>query len=117
LSTMKKCKEAGLYVGMNCIPVLPFISDTDEKLAELIDAGKSNRADYILIGGLTLFGDNPADSKILYRKFLERKFHHMIAEYKKLYRVFPYPPQEYIAKLNHRADVLCQGAGLKRGIL
>lgn len=117
LNTMKKCKEAGLFVGMNCIPVLPFLSDTEEKLAELIDAGKSHGADYILIGGLTLFGSNPADSKILYRKFLERKFPHLVAEYKKLYRIFPYPPPEYIDQLNQRADHLCKKAGLKRGIL
>jgi DNA repair photolyase len=117
LDTMKKCKEAGLFVGMNCIPVLPFISDTDEKLEELIVAGKDHGADYILIGGLTLFGSNPADSKMLYRKFLERKFPHLITEYKKLYRIFPYPPQEYIAKLNERADHLCKKIGLQKGIL
>ncbi|HEY0653458.1 MAG TPA: radical SAM protein [Chryseosolibacter sp.] len=117
LQTMKTCKEAGLFVGMNCIPVLPFISDSDEKLSELITAGKAHGADYILIGGLTLFGSNPADSKVLYRRFLERKFPHLTPEYKKLYRIYPYPPQQYIADLNLRADDVCRRLGVKRGIL
>jgi DNA repair photolyase len=117
LKTMMKCKDAGLFVGMNCIPVLPFISDSDEKLEGLITAGKDHGADYILIGGLTLFGENPADSKVLYHKFLERKFPQLITEYKKLYRIFPYPPQDYIGQLNARADRLCEKVGLQRGIL
>ena len=117
LETMKKCKDAGLFVGMNCIPVLPFISDSEEKLAELITAGKDYGADYILIGGLALFGSNPADSKVLYRKFLERRFPELISEYKKLYRIFPYPPRDYVKKLEARADKLCQEVGLRRGIL
>lgn len=117
LDTMKKCKEAGLFVGMNCIPVLPFISDSEEKLEELIVAGKDHGADYILIGGLTLFGESPADSKVLYRKFLERKFPHLISEYKKLYRIFPYPTKDYIDKLNERADRLCAFNGIRRSII
>ena len=117
LDTMKKCREAGLFVGMNCMPVLPFISDTEEKLEELITAAKDHGADYILIGGLTLFGSSPSDSKVLYRKFLERKFPELISGYKKLYRIFPYPPPDYIEKLNARADHLCKKIGLRRGIL
>ncbi|HEY0741390.1 MAG TPA: radical SAM protein [Chryseosolibacter sp.] len=117
LETMRKCKDAGLFVGMNCIPVLPFISDSDEKLEQLITAGKDYGADYILIGGLTLFGSNPADSKVLYQKFLERKYPKLTTEYKKLYRIFPYPPADYIAQLNVRADHLCERIGLRRGIL
>lgn len=117
LDTMKKCKEAGLFVGMNCIPVLPFISDSEEKLEELMIAGKDHGADYILVGGLTLFGSNPADSKVLYRKFIERKFPHLVDDYRKLYRIFPYPPHEYITKLNERADHLCRKNGLQKGII
>ena len=99
------------------MPVLPFISDTEEKLEELITAAKDHGADYILIGGLTLFGSSPSDSKVLYRKFLERKFPELISGYKKLYRIFPYPPPDYIEKLNARADHLCKKIGLRRGIL
>jgi DNA repair photolyase len=117
LELMKKCSDAGLFVGMNCIPVLPFISDSEERLSELIHAGKEHGADYVLIGGLTLFGSTAADSKVLYQKFLERRFPHLISEYKKLYRVFPSPSPDYIVQLNERAKRLCNQVGLRRGIL
>jgi DNA repair photolyase len=100
LETMRKCKEAGFLVGMNCIPTLPFISDSEEQLELLVKAGKEHGADYILIGGLTLFGNKPADSKTLYYKFLERKFPHLIGDYKKLYRIFFSPPQSYLKLLD-----------------
>jgi DNA repair photolyase len=117
LETMRKCKEAGLYVGVNCIPILPFISDSDDKLRELITASKDYGADYVLVGGLTLFGSNPADSKTLYRKFLERKFPELINSYRKLYRVFPSPSREYLRDLDARAEKLCLDIGIKRSIV
>lgn len=117
LETMKKCKEAGFLVGMNCIPTLPFISDTDEQLEQMVKAAKAYGADYILIGGLTLFGSGPADSKTRYRKFLERKFPQLIPEYKKLYRIFNFPPGSYLRDLNERADRICNKHGIRRSIV
>jgi hypothetical protein len=104
-------------VGMNCLPTLPFISDTDEKLEEFVKAATQYGADYILIGGLTLFGKGPADSKVLYYKFLERKFPNLITDYRKLYRIFFSPPPAYLETLNKRADVICKAHGLRRSIL
>lgn len=117
LETMRKCKEAGLMVGMNCIPTLPFISDTEEQLEAMIVAAKNYGADYILIGGLTLFGNNAADSKVLYYKFLERKFPQLVGDYKKLYRIFFMPPKSYLSELDSRASMLCARHGVKRSIL
>lgn len=117
LETMQQCKEAGLMVGLNCIPILPFISDTDEALENMVVQAKRYGADYILIGGLTLFGDKPADSKILYSKFLERNFPHLIPAYEKLYRNFFMPSKAYQDDLNNRASKWYDAYGLKRGIL
>jgi DNA repair photolyase len=117
LETMKKMKDAGFLVGMNCIPTLPFISDSDEQLEQLVIAGKQYGADYILIGSLTLFGNQPADSKILYRRFLERKFPNLITDYKKLYRIYFSPPRTYLDDLERRASTICKKHGMKRSVL
>jgi DNA repair photolyase len=117
LQTMRQCKEAGLRVGVNAIPLLPYISDTPEKLDELVRAAKDYGADYILIGGLTLFGDQPPDSKILYYKFLERKFPDLVKRYKSLYRIFFSPPKSYLAELDQRAEEICDKYQLRRTIL
>jgi DNA repair photolyase len=117
LQTMRQCKEAGLRVGVNAMPMLPYISDTPEKLDELVGLAKDYGADYILIGGLTLFGDQPPDSKILYYKFLERKFPDLVKRYKSLYRIFFSPPKSYLAELDQRAEEICDKYQLRRVIL
>jgi DNA repair photolyase len=117
LKTMQKLKEAGLRVGVNCMPSLPFISDSAEHLEQMVSAAKDHGADYILIGGLTLFGSQPADSKILYYKFLERKSPHLIKDYKKLYRIFFAPPKSYLADLDARATEICDKYQIRRTIL
>jgi DNA repair photolyase len=117
LEAMRACKAAGLMTGMNCVPVLPFLSDSDEQLEEMILSAKSVNADYILIGGLTLFGDQPADSKTLYYKFLDRSYPDMHPSYKKLYGIFSMPSMDHIRDLDSRAEVLCVKHGVRRGIL
>jgi len=117
LETMKKCKEAGFYVGMNCIPALPYISDTEEKLEEMVAEAKNHGADYILIGGLTLFGTGQADSKTLYYKFIERSFPDLAEDYRKLYSNNFMPSKDYLKALNTRADTLCAKYQIKRAIL
>jgi DNA repair photolyase len=117
LETMRRCKEAGLMVGMNCIPTLPFISDSEEQLEQMVKVAKEYGADYILIGGLTLFGKDPADSKVLYRKFLERRYPHLVSQYRKLYRIFFSPPEDYTKSLNDKAERICNRYQLRRSIL
>jgi DNA repair photolyase len=117
LDIMRQCKEAGFLVGMNCIPTLPFISDTEEQLDLLVREGKAHGADYVLVGGLTLFGNAPADSKTLYRKFLGRRYPELIPEYRKLYRIFHSPAQEYLKALEERAARVCARYGVRRSIV
>jgi DNA repair photolyase len=50
LETMRKCKEGGILTGVCYIPVLPFLSDTDEQLDEMIKTAKEYGADYVLVG-------------------------------------------------------------------
>jgi DNA repair photolyase len=116
LAAMKKCKEAGLMVGMNCIPLLPFITDTEAKMEEMILNARDVGADYVLIGGLTLFGNSPSDSRTLYHQFLGRAYPQLMPPYKKLYRIFNMPPKDYLKLLDERADRLCSKHGMRRGI-
>ncbi|HEX5171695.1 MAG TPA: radical SAM protein [Cyclobacteriaceae bacterium] len=117
LQTMKRCKNAGLMVGVNCVPTLPYLSDTEDRLEEMVIAAKENGADYILIGGLTLFGDKRADSKTLYYKFLTQKYPQLVPSYEKLYRHFFMPSKAYLKTLDERADRLCVKHGIRRGLL
>lgn len=117
LELVSYLKNHGFLVGVNAIPVLPFISDTEEELERMIDAVKKSGADYILVGGLTLFGEGPSDSKTLYFKFLERSFPQLIRKYGELYRYGFSTQGNYQAKLKERADRICSKYKIRSSII
>ena len=117
LETMKRCKEEGFFTGACFIPVLPFLSDSEEQLEETIKTVKEYGADFIFVGGLTLFGKGPADSKTLYYKFLEKYHPELVSKYKSLYRIFFAPSKEYQKELEEKSRRLCERYGIKNGII
>jgi len=117
LKIVQQLKAAGFLVGVNAMPVLPFISDTPQELEKIIAAAKAHGADYILTGGLTLFGKEAADSKTLYYKFLERYDATLITAYDNLYRGLFYPPKYYQENLKATAAKICRQYNLRTGIL
>jgi DNA repair photolyase len=117
LQLVKQLKEEGFLVGVNAIPLLPFISDTEEELEKIIAAAKEYQADYILAGGLTLFGDGLADSKTLYYKFLERYDASLLPEYRQLYGSNFYTSFSYQNELKEKAQRLCKKYQVNSSIL
>ena len=117
LELVKQLKQLGFFVGVNAIPLLPFISDTEEELEKIIAMAKEYEADYILAGGLTLFGNAPADSKTLFYKFLERYDASFLPKYQQLYGPNSYVPFLYQNELKKRANRLCRKYEIKDSIL
>jgi len=117
LYTMRKCKEVGFLVGINFIPVLPFLSDSDEQIEQMIKTAKGYGADFVLVGGLTLFGNGPEDCKTLYYRALERYFPELVPRYKSLFRIFFAPPKGYQKELEEKSRRSCEKYGIKYGIV
>ena len=116
LETLRECNKNGFLCGINAMPLLPFISDTDEELEKIITAAKQYGAHYILVAGLTLFGDDERDSKQLYFKFLRNNFPGLLEKYEKMYGSVFYPSWHYQQQLKKRADTLCEKYNLKNSI-
>jgi DNA repair photolyase len=117
LELLERLKSEGFLTGVNAIPVLPYISDTEEELEKIIVAAKQHGADYILIGGLTLFGVSAADSKTLFFKFLERYDPSLIPKYNNLYGENFYATKAYQEILKQKADRLCRKHSIRNSIL
>jgi DNA repair photolyase len=113
LETMKKCHEAGFLTGVNNIPVLPFLSDSDEQLENMVETVSEYGGDYIFIGGLTLFGKGPEDCKTLYYNILEKYFPELVPKYKSLFRIYFAPPKEYQQNLDKLARKFCKKYGIR----
>jgi len=116
LDTIRKCKEAGFFAGINFMPVLPFISDTEEQMEGMVKAAKDCGADYIFVAGMTLFGSGPGDSRTLYFNFLRRNYPELIPKYDTLFRGTDYPAPEYQGRLNGIVENLCRKHGVRLGI-
>jgi len=112
LETMQKCKEEGFFAGISYIPVLPYLSDSEEELDNMIKTAKEHGADFVFIGALTLFGNKPA-----YHKFLEKHYPELGPKYKTMFRVFFQPPRKYQKELEENAKRLCEKYGVKNGII
>ena len=117
LELVKQLKQEGFLVGVNAIPVLPFISDTELRLEEIISHAKEYEADYILVGGLTLFGNGIADSKTLFYKFLQRYDSSLLPKYEQLYGPNFYTPFPYQDQLKERSNKLCRKYNIRNSIL
>jgi len=104
LTVLQEIKERGFYAGIAYIPVLPFISDNDDQLEEMIVAAKEFNADYVFVGALTLF----SAGRRLYYKVLEKYFPELLPKYRRLFRIFNQPSKEYQMRLEIKAKKLCE---------
>lgn len=117
LRLVKQLKQQGFLTGVNAMPLLPYISDTETEMEKIIAAAKENEADYILTAGLTLFGQEKADSKTLYYNFLEKYDASLIPRYQQLYGSNFYAPYHYQEELRKKAARLCKKYQIRNSIL
>ncbi|RLI76499.1 radical SAM protein [Archaeoglobales archaeon] len=113
LKALQKIKDDGLFCGIAYIPILPFISDSDEQLDEMIKIAKEFDVDYIFVGTLTLYGVG----KRLYYNVLEKHFPELLLKYERLFKHFNQPNKKYQKKLEKLAIELCERYKVKYMIL
>ncbi len=83
IETIRVFKEAGLKVGVLLMPLLPWISDTDENLLPLLVKLKKLDVDFVITASLTL---RPGKQKELYFKVIRKHFPNLISNYENLYK-------------------------------
>lgn len=113
ISTIKQ-KAKNIQVGVWLIPVVPFLTDSDEDLETMIRTSKESGADYIILGGGMTLRDSQA---LWFLQHLKNKFPELITKYETLYG-FKYDPNNYTGsygptgnyskKINQRCFELCK---------
>lgn len=83
----------------------------------MIKTAKLHGADFVLVGALTLFGENPCDCKVLYYRALEKHFPHLVPKYKNLFKKSFEPPKQYQKELEKTALEICKNYGVKYKIV
>jgi DNA repair photolyase len=100
LDAIKQLKEAGITVGITAIPVLPYTSDDEETLEEMIKTFSELNVDYVIVDVLNFKGETR--QRIL--KFLEGYDPSLIPKYEVLYQT-DYCDKEYskgVRKITNR---------------
>jgi DNA repair photolyase len=108
LRTLKIIKEKipNIQVGINLIPIIPFLEDNKDELEDIIKKSKKFGADFILFSpGLTL---RDSQAEFFIKKLKGSKYNHMVKPLLELYKGQIHPPSEYTKKLHFILYSLCQ---------
>jgi len=82
LAALRAFKDAGCGVGVYAMPLLPWISDTDDELARLLERCRGAGADFVIPAGLTL---RPGRQKDFFLERLGAFRPDLVPRYRELY--------------------------------
>lgn len=85
LSCLQKTLGAGFHAGVSLIPILPYISDSEECLEKFYSTFTQMGVKYLFPASITLFGDEPAGSKTLTLRVIDKYFPQLSESYNKLF--------------------------------
>ena len=117
IQAMKKLKEEGFMVGVCFMPMLPYISDTEVVIDEMMTVFKDIGCDYVLAYPLTLFGNTENDSKTKYYKILNEHFPDLVSKTEKLFKGNDYPLSGYQSKIYKRVAKFSKKYGMKTSMI
>lgn len=122
LKAMKTISNAGISTGIHLMPVLPYISDTQEELERLFDKASKNGCQYIIYNPLRVAGSGPQRKK--WFDTLREYFPSLVKKYEKLYPYekdaykFGHVPRDstYLKELSKKIAVLGERYGIDDNI-
>jgi DNA repair photolyase len=82
LKTLKFFKKQGIPCGMFFLPVIPFITDTPEMIAETLQTAHNVGVDFVIFGGMTL--KHGRQQAYFYRS-LNKNYPTLVAQYESIY--------------------------------
>ena len=95
LEAVKQLSEAGICVGVNAMPILPGLNDSDKCLDALVRAASEAGAKFLY--GSILFLTPSATKQFM--PFLEEEFPRLVKQYRKLYAHSAYLNGDYKARM------------------
>lgn len=95
MKTMEEILKYGIKSGVSLMPLLPYITDKGRLLEEYFRVFKNMGAHYLMPSTLTLFGDQPSDSKTQIFRAIEKHFPDLLPKYHRLFQESDYLPPFY----------------------
>jgi DNA repair photolyase len=98
-------KYKNIKIGVNFMPIVPFLEDSDENIESVIRLSKEAGAHCILIGAGMTMRDN--QEKFFLNK-LQKKYPELVPKFHDLFRGNYNPNKEYVKMLNRKTSQLCK---------
>ena len=117
LETMRRCREEGFLVGAILMPLLPFLSDSEEHLDYMIKNAKEYGADFVMAAGLTLFGNGLQDCQTRYYRALEKHFPEIVPKTKAFFGNSFAPPWKYQSDLHQKVVKISKKYKIRNSII
>ncbi|MDR3222524.1 MAG: radical SAM protein [Methanobrevibacter sp.] len=117
LEAIRKLKKEGFLVGVALMPILPFLSDSEDSLNKIFSDFKKYNVDYALSGSLTLFGENINHSKVRYLSLLKENYPENYEKTAKMFQKKEYLSKIYQKKLNERVYEIANEFKIRTSII
>jgi DNA repair photolyase len=118
LNSMRCLADAGIRVGMALMPILPFVSDSEEQLHASVKAAAEHGACFVLAGGLTM-ADMQAriclEAAIRFNPDLEMKWRNLYRWSDEGQPTYG-PPGEYTLRIYNLVNDICKKNHLQNQI-
>ena len=108
---LARLREAGINAGINCMPVLPGITDNPAHLEALVKRVSEAGATYVGACALRL----QHEARKRYLPFIEEEFPHLAGRYRATYSRGNHAGDRYRAGLARFFDMLCKRYGVSSG--
>ena len=116
LEAVRRLSEEGITVGVWLIPIIPYVTDSNENMAGVVEAAVQSGAKFVLGGILDMRGS------VRFKRFLEAHFARLVPRYERLFKGKPRRPscgdmdEAYLYNVYSRFISLCQRYGVERYI-
>jgi DNA repair photolyase len=111
LDAVRKLNEAGIPCGVLMAPILPFISSTDEAMAETVRAIAEAKATHVTPIVLHL---RKGGSREWYMRWLRERHPELVPKYRELYGDGAYAPKAYQNEIAEKVRKLARRFGVGR---
>ena len=117
LSVLQRTVQNRFLVGVNLMPLLPYISDTSKQLHLAFSTFAKIGVDYILPATITLFGQEKAHSKTLMIQAIKEHYPQLEEKYQRFFSKSTQMPYYYRHAFQKKIQALCMDYGILNGIL
>ena len=111
LDAVRKLNEAGVSCGVLMAPILPFLSDDDDRLEETVRAIAEAGADHVAPIVLHL---RKGGSREWWMAWLSEHHPELVPRYRELYGTGAYAPKDYQRAVGDRVHALARRFGIGR---